>query len=358
MEKNKSKLIYPFTVDTYPLAKLFSKKDMDVTFASPEGLSLVGKDLSYCVNREKINKNVVNLDKALQQNKYDEILIPTFNNYELLKSDLNKIIQYATHRNIKVNSLDELDEFKDDIKKINQEGTHKLEHIMNSLNTVNAKYYEDVKAIVIFVVGLFETIDSTLISMITADFFNDSSYNVKIISNKKECILNNGYNYPLDFLNSKDISKRIISLNRFIQALEISESPDIIFVDIPGGLLRKDEFWHNDFGLYLHLIGLSVKPDYIISTIPFNIANSEFLDGLNEHIIGEFNKKIDVFSITNTLINTEQHVVENIDRPVYTDLQPFMENIKELKEKRSDVMYLDNLCEFMELKTKIIKDLS
>jgi len=298
------------------------------------------------------------LDKALQENNYDEILIPTFGDYELLKNDLNKIIQYAAHKSININSLDELEEFKDDIKKVDQEGAHKVEHIINSLNTVNAKYYEDVKAIVIFVVGLFETIDSTLISMITADLFNDSSYNVKVISNKKECILNNGYNYPLDFLNSKDISKRIISLNRFIQALEISESPDIIFFDIPGGLLRKDEFWHNNFGLYLHLIGLSVKPDYIISTVPFNVANSEFLDGLNEHIMSRFNKKIDVFSIANTLFDTVQHAVENMNRPVYTDLELLMKNIKQLRQNRLDVMYLDNLSEFMELKTKIIEDLS
>lgn len=356
--KDKNKLVYPFTVDTYPLARLLDKKNINVKFAAPEGLALIGKDLSYCVNRQKINKNVISIDEALKKEDYDEILISNFSNYELIKDDISKIVEYSTNKNIEISSLGEIKDFKDIIKNINNKSMSDLQYIVDNLNTINVKYYEDVKSIVIFVVGLFETIDSTLISMLTADYLSDSKYKVNVVSRKKEVILNNGYNYPLDFFESKDISQRIFCLNRFIQALEISESPDIIIFDIPGGFLRNDEFWHNDFGIYMNLIGLAVKPDYIISSIPFNMNNDEFLDGLNKYSVSRFNRKIDVFNITNTLFDTVQHTVDKINKPVYKDMEMIKENIKQLKRSGLDIMCLDNLDEFIQLKTKIINDLS
>lgn len=353
--EGKNILVYPFTIETYPLAKLLIEKNLDVTFASPVGTSLVGNDLAYCINRECMNKNILSLDEALSGSQYDEILIPMFEEYKLIKDDFKKIELYARERNIKIKSIEELDDIIYEVYKGN---INEIEHIMNNLDRINAKYYEEINAIVIFVVNLFESIDSNLVSTMISEKFKKSDNVVSVISTKKDSIFSNGYIYPDEFFKNPDIPQRVITLNRFIQAVEINESPDIIIFEIPGGMMRNDEFWHNDFGIYLHLIGLAAKPDYVITTVPFDMANNEFLDGLNDKMLSQYNKKIDIFNVTNTFFNITQHTIPNINKPIYVNSNIVRDIVNELKLIKDNVMCLDSSNDFNVLKTKIIDDLS
>lgn len=356
--KGKNILVYPFTIETYPLAKLIKEKNLNVTFASPIGTSLVGKDLSYCINREPFNKNIVSLDDALNDSEYDEILIVSFKDYNLIKNDLEKIQKYALERQIKINSIEAIEQIDSNSYDLYEDNLNSIKHIMNNLDMINAKYYEDINAIVIFVVNLFESIDSNLISAMISEKFKSTNENVKVISTKKDVKFNNNYVYPDEFFENSDIPQRILKLNRFVQALEINESPDVIIFEIPGGMIRNDEFWHNDFGIYLHLIGLVANPDYVITTVPFNVASNEFLEGLNDRMINILNKKIDIFNISNTLFNITQNTTQSLNKPIYVDSNIVEKIVAELRSSRNNVMYLNSSNDFEELNTKIIADLS
>ena len=61
---------------------------------------------------------------------------------------------------------------------------------------------------------------------------------------------------------------KIYRFNAYLKQLEQSERPDVLFVQLPGGMLKYNDQIPNDFGVYGYLISQAVQPDCFVLSVP------------------------------------------------------------------------------------------
>ena len=310
-------LFYPYNDKTYGLVKGLLMKDIYVDIIASKGSGLVNKDMAYSVNKSKINKVVKSIEE-IQYKNYDTLIISSYANYTICESEILELI-----KNIKKENIDE------------------IETIIKRYGELNLPLYNP-KVPVIYIGGLLESIDSFDISLQIKLAMEKLDYKISLITNETDGKLFGTINYPKSFMGINESPvDQILSINRWVQAIDYVEKPDIILMDIPKGMIKYSDSFHNSFGIYAYMIAQAILPDYIILTLPPTIIAKEYIDGLNKYFETKLGKEIDVFNVTNAIYDIGAGVTDIIDKPLYIPEVDIDEVI--LENKKDNDLNLVNL---------------
>lgn len=186
------------------------------------------------------------------------------------------------------------------LSEIRYENEDLINRVFNSLISLNSKFSESVEPIIITISGLYESIYTSIIASILKSKLENSGNRVVVLSDHPSI---QSVSMPLFGTRSKIFKSistdEIYELNVKLKAVEMSLHPDFIIIDIPGGLMRADEFFMNDFGIPLWSVMQSIKPDFYFNIVPATHYGSDYKEIINEYLSKSFDINVDFYIVTN-----------------------------------------------------------
>ncbi len=155
---------------------------------------------------------------------------------------------------------------------------------------------------VVFVGEFLENTDGTDVMMVLAERFKKDGYIVSAIGARKDSQLVGFHTYP-DFFYGTSVSNqaKVSGFNAFLANIEADEQPDVIIIQLLGGLMRYDNHHLNGLGIDAYLVAQAVTCDCFVLSASCGFASPEIFEGLDKHFREVLNAKINVISISNRL---------------------------------------------------------
>lgn len=336
-------LIYPFSNKFFPVMKAMINKSDEyeiVSVVTPKTwfLARENDDVSKINNSNPLGVAISN-DFEEEIKKCDTVIIADCNNEKLMYShilqkirtsiklnkniiccfklddkDLLEINELCKRNNIKFEYLNEPDKSDEDIDILKKQ-------IVNNYTKI---YKPD--ATVIFVGKLLDELESTFSLVSISDKYKKEGYNVVTISLNNNCKILDYLSFPsFIFESNTSIEEKIFMFNFFVRQIEIEYKPDLIIVQLPGGMMKYSDIITNGFGIYPYLISQALSSDYFVLVAPLDEINKEFYEKISECFWHRFGFKIDVVNMLNATLDSsysmEQHKVilnylpiQNVDK--------------------------------------------
>lgn len=327
----KKAVLYPFSELQMPLLKYFNDFSTDfqlVSTVAPVGTGLCGKDISLSDNR--INQEiVVKEDLKEELSKADAIFIPWYD------EERGKLINI-------VDTIEMAISMGKDIISNTYLSRAKTTSIKKKCKTNNVKFIdghlEDNKWLrqmfagihripvpVIFVGGFMTDSNNFEVALSLAKHFKEDGYKVAATGIRPEYNLM-GFHYislladlVAGRLSGKDMRTIIIWLNHYFYSLVRKENPDVLIVEIPGGMIDMPEF-PNESGVFAYILSQILKPDYTIGCSLYSEASEKDYEKLTNEINQRFGYPVDCIHISNKEISIssseQKHKMEFIYQPI------------------------------------------
>ena len=139
----------------------------------------------------------------------------------------------------------------------------------NSFKAQSDSFYE-VNAPVIVVAGLSPNTNKFDTQVIFRNAFVEKGYKVSSIASNSLGSIIGMHSMPLPlFSNSVSFPNKVQIFKEYIGAIDYQESPDLIIVGVPGGIMPHNNKITNYFGEFAKVITSAVQVDVAILTIGF-----------------------------------------------------------------------------------------
>lgn len=309
--KSESILIYPYSYKTFPMVKLMLERDYNVKVATFNGLGLIGKDVSYSVNRRKTNIETLEYSESLL-NELDILYIPNFNEDTTTKSILKDTIRKAIKLNKKIiveSNKEIIREFSDYENLIDLQTfkNQKIETYYNKVKIYEMKFYRP-SIPVIFIGGIYDLLDNDYITIKLNDYLGKNGYKACCLSRQVSNKVFGCINFPDEFINiNNSIENRIISLNNYIKSCIEVLNPDLLIIQIPDGMLQYNDYYHNSFGNHAYLISQAVESDYFICSMTTELLSTKHYDKLSNYFSRKYDSPIDCAHYSNCYLDIPNH---------------------------------------------------
>lgn len=337
MANRRKYLLYPYNDQSYGLAKGLFLNDENIDIIAPIGTGLVDKDMAYSVNRNEMKKIVKSI-KEIEYKNYDTLIISSHISYKLCRNEILEIINHAKKENMEINYLGEDEEVIKLLESYDKYSSDSFENIkeiktmINRYNQLNLPLYNP-KTPIVYIGGLLETIDSFDIALQMKLTMEKLGYKVALITKELDGRFFGATDYPKTFMNrDESIENQILSINRWIRAIDYIEKPDIILMDIPKGMMQYSNSFYNTFGIYTYMIAQTIPLDYLILTIPQTVVVKEYIEEIDQYFKNTIGIGIDVLNITNAIYDIGIDATDAIDKPLYTSEKDIDEMILENKD--------------------------
>lgn len=193
--------------------------------------------------------------------------------------------------------------------------------VTNNLKTINCKYIESVKPVTIFISGSYNTLYTTILSLVIKAHLENRNRKVVLLSDYDKCKIPalNLYGKKLEeaSLSSNDIS----ILNLKLKAIQMNLNPEYIIFDIPGGMMRANQYYMNDYGIPLWSTMQAVRPDFYLNVVPYTLYNNAYEEMVNTYLGNNFNTKTDYFCITNESYDFISSRVDKLPEVQYRNIR-------------------------------------
>lgn len=156
-------------------------------------------------------------------------------------------------------------------------------------------------ASVIFVGEMVEGINAKDVAVGITGYLQSQSYKVATIMDPGFSQLWGAYSNKWLFQNPDglDDEKRILAISNFIQQLDKAEQPDVIVVQIPGGLFKYNDLYPNQFGIYAFMLSCAIRPDCFICALPYEGYTDEAIKHWSVAVQNRYGFCIDFLHISN-----------------------------------------------------------
>lgn len=159
-----------------------------------------------------------------------------------------------------------------------------------------------IKVPVISVLGLGRNCNKFNIQLDMGAYFKRLGYKVLQLGTQKISELFGFQSLP-DFLynNSLSVTDRVLAFNHYLYNLSHIESPDLIIVGFPGGILPINELHHNDYGTLPFILSNALQTDMGILSLYYNPGITEaYLEEFKKCCKYRFNIPVNHFHISNS----------------------------------------------------------
>lgn len=157
---------------------------------------------------------------------------------------------------------------------------------------------------VVTVLGLSTDVDKFYTEIILQNQLIQKGYRVSTIGSRPYGDLLGMHSYPR-FMFDSGLSERekIYGFNEYVKSIEESESPDIIVLGIPGGIIPYGRFIDNYFGITAFEVMQAVVSDVCVFNMYFDDYSPEYLNKMNDIMKYRFGMEIDIFNIINKRVD-------------------------------------------------------
>ena len=200
-------LFYPYSHKSYGFIRALQSLNIEFEVISPNGLGLIGKDISYAVNGKNLGKKVKSyLD--IDFSKY-ELIVISDNLNEFMESELIEIVKKTKENNLKIlNYCDKENYIKlfDDtslLEPVKDVKEKVIINYMDKIDELNLPFYSPEK-LMIFVGNIVEMIDNFYISLQLKIGLEKMGYRVEMISNENDGKFFDCLKYPKEFMDIKN----------------------------------------------------------------------------------------------------------------------------------------------------------
>ena len=356
-------LIYPYTKDFYPILKALIKTTEynDFRIVSPRACS-IERDAGYIVNREDMGI-VVSNNFYDSVNGCDTLLVPDISNIELFHEDIIEKIEYAIENNLNIECYAAIDKIL--AKKLNEKAQssgkifdfYENQKMYNENTPIIKKNLVSFNIPIVFVGDLYDKSDSMEITIQLCEKLKLSGYKAIATTLGINCnILGSSYtNWPIDFFQSNITeSDKVYMLNDFIGNMIDEKKPDIILLQLPPGLIRFNNEYVNNFGIYPYLISQAIQPDYFILSTQYELIEAEYYDKLSINFYHKFGINIDILVVSNIYFDVATADRQGGTSHFYLDINRVCHEVKDFHEHTKKDIKIFPINEFDEIYNEFI----
>ncbi|WP_430735303.1 TIGR04066 family peptide maturation system protein [Halodesulfovibrio aestuarii] len=313
-------LVYPFDRQFLPILRYADKvKQFDFTaLVSLSGWGVCGLDAGVADKGSPLGMIVTNdFEKALEQ--CETVLFTQSDNHVSKDECLIPRMHLAIERKKNIACTIDLTETERDTlaQKCSEYGVtfqylnKNIDHVQTAKQALrNEIIAQDIHAPVIMVFGLIEQVSKFETQLALEDFLATQGYKVSLVTSRGYGELVGGNAVP-GFMFSKDFTEeeKILLFSNYVKYIEVTESPDVIIIGVPGGLLPATSRITNRFGITAFEMTQGIVPDASIICTLYNEYSEEYFNKLTPLLESRFNIDISSFlldNITTTLSGYEQ----------------------------------------------------
>lgn len=286
--------LYPVNKYCMPLAYYYKYIDRSISYYIDELSHLNGQKLGEILN---INSSLGTIESLKGLSIGDNII---FNDLGYEDNQLLEKKFRAFTEKYKENFIRKLSDIK-------YEDGELINEVSNNLISLNAKFSESIEPIVIAVSGFYQSIYTSIMASVLKAKLEKNGNKVIMLSDNPS---NKSIATPLFGTSFQQFTRfstgEIYELNMKLKAIEMTLHPDFVIIDIPGGMMRTDEFFMNDFGIPLWTVMQSIKPDFYFNAVPFVLYDNEYKEIINKYLSKLFDIKTDFFIVTNESYQFQQ----------------------------------------------------
>ena len=336
--------IFPYNAECAPIIKNKELLTMHniVACISPCGYGFKGRDVAYAYGG--MEEEIIVSDKHLSEIDFEDLLICES------KSDFDTIlmpyIEEAANLGKNVYFLYDLDGIhKQKIENIFRDRENKCVILAHRDIDVSTLVVDENEIIpmsvpVIFVAGVITNVNKFDVQLGLRAYLIDNGYKVSQIGSKKYCEFFGFHSIP-DFMFNRDLTEKqkIIWFNRLCKSIELSESPDVFVIGIPGATMVYNDQFTNDFGITAYEISNSVRSDATIICVPYESYDSKFLQMIKESSKFKYDMQVDCFNMSNKQFDAARSKGEKQLTFITVDSGLVDGRIAELNEESSIPVY-------------------
>jgi hypothetical protein len=141
---------------------------------------------------------------------------------------------------------------------------------------------------------------------------------------------------PVDIRNNNlDGVSTIMLWNRYLRYLDETVSPDIIIVQVPGGMMQFPRKNWDAFELRAYYFFQAVCPDMLLVTVPFNMADEQSIGNMATDFNCRYGVEPDQIFLSNRIIDFSKFFKDEGVGKQYVDMHTYKENMR--KRKSEDI---------------------
>ena len=162
--------------------------------------------------------------------------------------------------------------------------------------------------------------------------------------------------FPNVLFDNIDPSKKIVSLNQWMYNLANKEKPDVVIIDIPGGIMKLNPYNFSEWGEYAYLIAMSIRADLGLLCLPANYLTTEYLAHLESICLYKYNISLLAFGMSNVDLSLDHDTRELIHITLpYSHTKKFIDDYRKAVDNPKIIFSISDKREVNELTQKMIK---
>lgn len=334
----KNAVLYPFCEEALPAVKLFDRlqeKYVTKYLVAPSGFGYTGRDAGDIRNHPKIGMEV--LSKMPFEKKDWETLIvfePAMKQGDFFLVDCMREA-VAQGREVLYICAQE-DSLPYDVRKMAQNHREQIEIKSYPIveNDDEDQGLHEPEVPVVLVGGLLEEADCFEVFAALAEKFRQEGERVAAFSKHPLGSLF-GF-FGLDHIwNSTDDTEeqKIRKINSYINTVARKYATGIILLEAPDALMKYNDSAQNGFGIRSYMLCQSVTPDYLIGCIPFDVAESCFIDAIGKDFTCRLGCGLTGVHVSNVLLDTMDTMQKKRVEVLYAD-EKFV--LRQLEKQRKE----------------------
>ena len=135
---------------------------------------------------------------------------------------------------------------------------------------------------VVTVMGISEECERHKLFLEVSRAIEEQGYRVMKVSGEPVSRMGECIPLPEAVYSGRPLKERTLALNHFLYRKVKEEKPDIVIIDVPGGILNQSLLEYTGDGEYAYMVGNAVDADASLLAIPAHEINGEFVAELKE----------------------------------------------------------------------------
>lgn len=188
---------------------------------------------------------------------------------------------------------------------------------------------------VVTVMGISERCERHKLFLEVSQVMEEQNFRVMKVSGEPIGRIGECIQFPKTVYAGMPLAERTLIFNHFLYQRAKEDAPDLVMIDVPGGILNQSLLEYTCDGEYAYMVGNAIDADVSLLAIPAHEINSEFVRDLREicrqkflsNIVGiamscvgcKVNieeKKTDYFTVPNEFVKEQYIGKEKYDVPV------------------------------------------
>lgn len=339
--------IYPYSrdmLDFVAWAQRFTDEYEINGLYAPSGLGLSDMDAAYGQNRGDTGI-LVSRDLERMYTESDALLVPSGDLQAIMNCRVLDVLETAAARHLPVLCAMELGDKREHIEKVFSEADTSIcfltdqnksleDPILDRYTATNAYGLYQTKATVIMVGGLYADCCDREAALALVDGFRRAGHKATAIVSGDEAFMLGLYPYPASFFSKeKEVEQRAASLNRYLRHIDQRESPEVIVVQLLGGLIPFNKRFPESYGIKPFIAAQAILPDFLVLGTLYMTYGIDLMESLKPVLRNRFGATMLCTYMSNRFAN----VTESTEYPTLIfDFFDYPDYRKEFAELSND----------------------